>query len=196
MIFGWSLLTQLMFLVALPSSLLSMGAILQKTGGWAFLPNSDNSTVRTIILLPNGLFMLGFFTTHFLSFHFVQGFFLNSFFPLINDNPLRKTVNGMILLFKDLVARAFRSFWPVILVSALSRLKSYKIAFQKTGVLAMFHPYVNVIRMHLMIFIIAFLWSARLSSAVLYLALFLYFFPIGSFLDLGSSYRKGACDSR
>lgn len=171
----WGKAGLLLGLAAIISSFLAIGSILRKAKGWKFLPSSDNLIVRIIMLLPVAIFLLGFFTIHFLGFHWAHGVMLNSIFPFI---PFGKNSK----VFEELVIPAFHNYWPLILISALSRLESYKTAFRKSGVNAMFYPYLNVIRMHVMIFVIGFMGMIGLSSYVLYLFLFFYFFPIGSFI--------------
>ena len=46
----------------------------------------------------------------------------------------------------------------------------------------MFYPYLNLIRMFVMAIVIGLMSWAGFSSYILYLVLFFYFFPIGSFI--------------
>lgn len=165
----------LMALVAVPSLLLGIGAILQEWKGWGFLPDASHLAVRIVMVVPVALFLLGFFSIHFLGFHVAHGAILNGLFPLLLHA-------GDIKSFQELVVQAFHNYWPFILVSGLSRPEFYKTAFQNSGAKAMFYPYIQVIRMHLMIFIIGFMGLAGLSSFMLYAVLFIYFFPLGSFV--------------
>lgn len=171
----WSKATLLMALVAVPSLLLGVSVILREWKGWIFLPDASHPAARIVMLLPVGLFLLGFFSIHFLGFHFAHGAILNGLFPLLPDG---RDVKG----FQELVVQAFHNYWSFILVSGLSRIESYKSAFQRSGAKAMFYPYIQVIRMHLMIFIIGFMGLAGLSSFALYAVLFVYFFPLGGFI--------------
>lgn len=175
MTFWWNKASLLMALVVIPSLLLGIGAILREKDGWGFLPDANQLAVRIIMLLPVSFFLVGFFSIHFLGFHAVHGTMLNGLFPLIPYDTKLKA-------FGDLVDKAFFNYWPFILVSALSRLHFYKTAWQRAGVNAMFYPYLNVIRMHLMIFVIGFMTWVGLSSSILYAVLFFYFFPIGDFI--------------
>jgi L-asparagine transporter-like permease len=182
-IFRFSIVTKMALPFVLLSLLLSIGAILKRTGKGEFFPDSDNTIVRIFILLPSVIFMLGFFSIHFLGFHFIHSIFLNGFFPLIKDSPFGKTPQDVFFLFKSLVIKATYSYWPFIVVSALSRLKTYLAAFNRRGADSMFYPYANVIRMHVMIFIFAFMWMAQLKSFILYIVLVFYFFPLGSLIE-------------
>ncbi len=173
-----------LFLLILLSTLLGIGALLRRKEEFKFLPNPRNPIVRTIILLPQALFFLGFFTIHFLGFHFIHGLFLNMFFPLISENPFGKTIGQTIGFFQQIIATALHEYWFFILVSAFSRIESYLQAFRKAGMQGMFEPYGNVVRMHLMIFIFAFMKMLRVEPCFMYLSLIFYFFPIGSLLGI------------
>ena len=70
------------------------------------------------------------------------------------------------------------AYWPVILSTALSQAGNIRAAAKRAGDDVMFMPYKNVIRMHLMIFVIAFMSIGGLHAYVLYAALFVYFFPL------------------
>lgn len=141
-------------------------------------PSGQKSKIAIFsLLLPGALFMVGFFTVHFLGFHFVHSLFLNLFFPLFPpDSGMRAP--GEFALFKNLVATTVRNYWIFILASAFSRLQAYNTAFQKTEMgPSVGFAYANVVRMHILIFIIAFMSAAGLQKLFLYPILFLYFFP-------------------
>lgn len=134
------------------------------------------------LLLPGALFMVGFFTVHFLGFHFVHSLFLSLFFPLFPRGS-EMGAPGDFALFKNLVVTTVRSYWIFILASAFSRLQAYKTAYQKTEMgPSVGFAYTIVVRMHILIFIIAFMSSAGLQKLFLYPILFLYFFPFDSLL--------------
>lgn len=146
-------------------------------------PSGQKSkTAIFFLLLPGALFMVGFFTVHFLGFHFVHSLFLSLFFPLFPSGS-EMGAPGEFSLFKNLVATTVRNYWIFILASAFSRLQAYKTAFQKTEMgPSVGFAYANVVRMHILIFIIAFMSSAGLQKLFLYPILFLYFFPFDSLL--------------
>jgi len=187
MITGFSYITGIAIIIALLSALFSIGSLMRKNGKWLFMPSADNIGIRIIIFLPFGLFMFCFFTIHFLGFHFVHSIFLNGFFPLINETPFGKTIEGTIFFFKDLIVTAASKYWMFICASGISRLDVYRKAFQKTGGNSMGYAYINVIRMHFLIFIIAFMSAAKLQSVFLYAILVLYFFPV---VSLGKLFFK------
>ena len=172
-------ITLLIILFCILSSLLAIGFILREGKWWAYL--LDNWFVRIIIILPISLFLFGFFSIHFLAFQYIQGSVWYSLFPLNPDDLSGKHINEIHFL-NDLLIPSFQSYWLFILASALSRLESYKTAFQRYGVNAMFYPYLNLIRMFVMAIVIGLMSWAGFSSYILYLVLFFYFFPIGSFI--------------
>lgn len=145
-------------------------------------PAEHNKIAIFFLLLPASLFMVGFFTVHFLGFHFVHSLFLNTFFPLMPEGSGPGSP-GEFSLFKSLVTITITRYWVFILASAFSRLQAYRTAFQKTEMgPSVGFAYINVARMHVLIFIIAFLSSAGLQKLFLYPILFLYFFPFDSLL--------------
>ena len=124
--------------------------------------------------VPGALFMLLFFSVHFLFFHFVHSIFLNLFFPLVREDVFNSIGPNY---FINLMTTCIRRFWPFIMMSAISQLGSYLRAFQKIDSSLLSMPYKNVVRMHLSIFVFAFLHMSGVSEVVLYFVLVLYFFP-------------------
>ncbi len=151
---------------------------------------------RLFTYLPMVVFILGFFSVHFGFFHFIHSIFLNGFFPIIEVNPFGKTPNEMVVFFSDLIGRALSEYWPFIVFSAFSRINDYGKALQKPGGPNMGLPYVNVVRMHLMIFVFAALYALRLGSYAVYPVLFFYFFPFGSIVRVFFPKKKGDGSSR
>jgi hypothetical protein len=119
-----------------------------------------------------GLFLMAFFTFHFGMFHFVHGAFLIEFFPL---NPEKS--GGMPSLL-TLARPALAAYWPFVLMTLVSRARDLPWrqlpGDQGKG---LFQPYLNVIRMHLLIFVFAGLQLAHLSNLALFPILLFYFFP-------------------
>ncbi|MCR4397063.1 MAG: hypothetical protein NUW07_10090 [Candidatus Saccharicenans sp.] len=152
----------------------------------ASTPVQSSKIAIFFLLLPAGLFMVGFFTVHFLGFHFVHSLFLSTFFPLLPQGSAGS--HSEFLFFRNLVATSIKSYWVFILASAFSRLQAYRTAFQKTEMgPSVGFAYINVARMHVLIFIIAFLSSAGLQRLFLYPILFLYFFPFDTLLFRGKN---------
>lgn len=128
-----------------------------------------------LLRLIGALFMMGFFSFHFLFFHFVHSIFLNQFFPLARSDVF----DGMGLrYFSNIIAICIRRYWPFILTSAISQSGKYIRAFQQVGSSLLSMPYKNVVRMHLSIFVFAFLHIAGAPSVALYFVLIVYFFPL------------------
>lgn len=134
-----------------------------------------------VINLPATVFMLVFFTVHFGGFHFVHSIFLNGFFPLTGETPFGKSIEGTFSLFFTFIEVSFLSYWPFIATSAVSKTGEIIDAFSAKKGDMFLGPYKNVIKMHMMIFIIAFMGGAGLHSYILYAALILYFFPFSRF---------------
>jgi Family of unknown function (DUF6498) len=125
--------------------------------------------------LIGALFMLAFFSFHFLFFHFVHSIFLNQFFPLVRSDVF----DGMGLgYFVNLISTCIRRFWPFVLTSAISQSGKYIRAFQQFDTSLLSMPYKNVVRMHLSIFVFAFLQITGVPSIALYFVMFVYFFPL------------------
>lgn len=146
------------------------------TFGYATLVTTIvSSVVRSpaearIVTALGGLFMLAFFSVHFGMFHFVHGVFLNTFFPLVGDrgfpNPLQ------------IFSAALLAYWPLVLTTFISRFHELR---QCVGLMdnpsAMMKPYVNVIRMHILIFVFAGLHAANLGQLAIFPVLAFYFVP-------------------
>jgi hypothetical protein len=170
--------------VVLASSALAVGGVVRNRPGWEFLPDPERGPVRVLIALPGALFMLGFFTVHFGMFHFVHGLFLSGFFPLVGGAPVGRSGDQVFRTVAGCAREAIVRYWPFVAASALSRVPTYVAAFRTTDGSMMFTPYLNVIRMHVMIFAFAFLGAAGLQSYGLYPLLVVYFLPVGDLLAL------------
>ncbi|MSQ51610.1 MAG: hypothetical protein EXR28_06955 [Betaproteobacteria bacterium] len=143
-----------------------------------------------LFALANGVAALVFFTLHFGLFHFAQAAFLIDFFPLVEQ--------GQSGDFENL-AQALLRYWWFVPAAALAERRAFILppmppeppptsvkgtdievrkARQIYGAAQMWRPYINVVRMHLLIFFIAFaqivdFWGFTVY-AVVYAA---YFFP-------------------
>jgi hypothetical protein len=115
-----------------------------------------------------GLFTAAFFTVHFGGFHLVHGAFLNAFFPLApgGSDPFD---------YLALLPEAARIGWPLMLGSLVSARHDLRQAPDDSNFM---RPYLNVIRMHLLIFVFAGAAAVDLDQRWLYVVvLFFYFFP-------------------
>lgn len=135
--------------------------------------------------LLGGVFLLAFFTVHFGMFHFVHSMFLRGFFPL---------GDGTSEAFEPALgdyARVVQRYWPWLLAAAIAERGALRDAWHQARragpapdsgeITAGFNPmraYVNVVRLHLLIFFFAFAAIAGLESFVVYAVVYaVYFFP-------------------
>lgn len=123
--------------------------------------------------IATGVFLLGFFTVHFGMFHFVHSVFLNVFFPLVPEG------RGFPDFFA-MLSTALGSYWPLVLTTFISRFSDFPFQGMdlKSGDVIK-SPYVNVVRMHILIFVFAGLHVFNLSQFAIYPVLALYFVPWG-----------------
>ena len=177
---GFSKYTLIFFLLVVASVLFWLDDDVKYRLGLSFLPDKQSFISRMFINLPAVLFMLGFFSFHFIFFHFVHSIFLNGFFPILDEAPFGKNIEETLFYFFDLVKISADRFWMFIVLSAVSRLSLYLKAFNSGGTASMFLPYKNVVRMHITIFIVAFLSMANVQNYALYLIFIIYFLPLRS----------------
>jgi hypothetical protein len=183
MLFGLGRTALAFLALAVISTAVALGGVLRSKPGFEFLPDTGRGLARTIVMLPAAIFMLGFFTIHFGMFHFIHGLFLNGFFPLVAETPVGKSPGGVFGIVGACAREALARFWPFVAASALSRLPGYTAAWRTTDGSMMVRPYLNVIRMHAMIFVFALLSVAGLRSYALYPLLVVYFLPVGALLS-------------
>ncbi|RJP82599.1 MAG: hypothetical protein C4522_03005 [Desulfobacteraceae bacterium] len=145
-------------------------------------PDPENVLLNLIINFPAGIFILLFFTIHFGGFHFVHSIFLNGFFPLSGTQPFGMTPGQTFGLFGEFITTCIRDYWLFIGASAASSFESIIGAAGGGRKDFMLEPYKNVIKMHLMIFVMAFAGMGGLHDYILYAVLLLYFFPVGKII--------------
>jgi hypothetical protein len=138
-------------------------------------------------------FLIPFFTVHFGGFHIGHAAFLMDIFPVNApaDSGAYRFVSRQFaalgappraLPFVANLAYVFQSYWIVVAATFVSRFHDFrKIATGKSGFNFM-SPYVNVVRMHLLIFVFAGLNAAHLDRLALSPVLLFYFFPWGELL--------------
>jgi hypothetical protein len=181
-------------LIILPYLLLivfcRLSPILRKKPGWGFLPDMPPVIPDLLIALPIMLFMLAFFTVHFGGFHMVHGMFLNMYFPLLGKASVPESITGDISLFKVLIMTALSRYWIFVLASALNSWKSFVRAYHVNDGMMMMRPYLNVVRMHLMIFVFAIAGALKFQNTVMYIMLALYFFPVFSLIGIFRKDKK------
>ncbi len=155
--------------------------------------------------LATALFLLAFFSVHFCGFHAVHAAFLSSFFPppdvpapafgSVSFNPLRLLGNT----FYYLMPKYGAFLLPVIVaerrallgsLGALARARQSAASesdqaiaqlLQSSGASAhglLSRPYVNVVRMHVLIFFFAICHALKIDSFPVYVVVYaVYFFP-------------------
>ncbi len=167
-------------------------------------------TVAIAIGLAAGLFFFGFFSLHFCGFHAGHSVFLRQFFPVegMPDegfgfafmNPLMLWIGVFeylmlpygLFLIPAIIAERKHVFKP--LISAVNSVRGNnkenlaennnpgkKRSSEFLGD-AMKRPYVNVVRMHLLIFFFAFAHFLKIDSFFVFTVVyFVYFFPWSEF---------------
>lgn len=152
-----------------------------------------------------GLFFLSFFSFHFGGFHAGHSIFLQSFFPIegvpaagferafINPPLLwvmvfRHLINPYgLFLIPTIIVERHLIFQPVIRAvrslhdgsdhSEDGKTRLFILSKHPIGD-AMFRPYINVVRMHILIFFFAFSAIMQVETFVIYATVyFVYFFP-------------------
>ena len=77
-----------------------------------------------------------------------------------------------------LAGTALAAYWPFVLMTLISRARDFPLGHKAmAGSSVMFQPYLNVIRMHILIFVFAGLQFAHLAHFALFPILLFYFFP-------------------
>ena len=128
------------------------------------------------------LFLLVFFTVHFGFFHYGHSVFLNEFFPLVGPPGGDASAFRGPVWWADVVGTAVARYWPFLLATAASRRADFRRSVETVPDTreAIFRPYWNVLRMHVLIFVFAGLEAVGLTGWAVYPVLFFYFFPLGA----------------
>jgi hypothetical protein len=173
------------------------------------LPAKDRPAV--ILLGTFGsLFLLGFFSLHFCGFHAGHAVFLSHFFPLqgLPKNVFSNAFMNPFLLWKTVLLHLI-PVYGLFLIPAVVAERKYVFAALTKAVKAVHdgsykdkveglmqsakgqkrpshdpfsRPYINVIRMHLLIFFFAFCFMLKVDSVIVYAVVyFVYFFPWSAF---------------
>ncbi len=153
----------------------------------------EGATGRGVAAIVRGFALTAFFTVHFGIFHAGHAAFLSQFFPLFQQHKQTGLIDFTLLAE---VVRRYGWFVPVALLAerqafrlpvpppeppAMS-VKAADIAARKArqaiGSVTMFQPYLNVVRLHLLIFFFAAVHFAGLESFAIYAVVYaVYFFP-------------------
>lgn len=171
--------------------------------------------------LATGLFILGFFSLHFGAFHAGHSVFLQEFFPidgLPDDGFGDAFMNPPLLwigVFQHLIAPYGLFLIPAIVAERQHVFKPLIRAVKavRTGAVpdiplkagaeeqkarksdpvgeAMARPYVNVVRMHLLIFFFGISHALKLDSFLVYATVYaVYFFPWSEFRKVTASGKQ------
>ncbi len=160
--------------------------------------------IAVVVAVLGGLFLLGFFSLHFCGFHAGHSVFLRQFFPLeglprdgfgeafMNPPLLWKLVFIHLLkpyglfLIPAAIAERRHVFGPFVQAVRAARAGDIDGAFGKPPAgpkdnllgRAMGRPYLNVVRMHLLIFFFAFCHFLKIESFIVFAVVYtVYFFP-------------------
>ncbi len=146
-----------------------------------------------ISLLLGSLVLIAFFTVHFGGFHYGHSIFLNALFPLTGEGISAAGFPGA-----ELYQEVVRRYWVFLPVAFAAERKGFarKGAIQSTRSSSakelpahatspvtgdgreLAAPYINVVRMHLLIFFFAAAHFANIDSFLVYATVYaVYFFP-------------------
>ena len=166
------------------------------------------------------LFMLGFFSIHFCSFHAGHAVFLSMFFPLSGFSSSAfgdAFMNPLALwdiVFKTVAIKYGAFLVPVLLAerkhvfTGLATLRDFLsrassevpgaqplLTDQEVGAKDLFaRPYLNVVRMHLLIFFFAGCHALKIESFFVYAVVYaVYFFPWSLVLAIRKSDQPKPC---
>ena len=129
------------------------------------------------LLIIGILFQLVFFTVHFGLFHFVYSIFLSEFFPIMGRSFER------FLDFPFFISASFKAYWPVILFTLFASIRKFQRILSQNEVDFTKRAYVNVIKIHLSIFLFAGLSATGVNEWILPLIFVIYFFPFSAVFE-------------
>lgn len=133
-----------------------------------------------------GLFLLAFFTVHFGMFHFVHSMFVNQFFPLNGGGGAHGAPDyvevfmryGIWLPVAFFAERAAFTKPPARVASASVKASDIATRKAREGGGMMMRPYINVVRLHLLIFFFVFAHAMKWENVAIYAVVYaVYFFP-------------------
>lgn len=142
--------------------------------------NSGRPVIKALAYAPAALFMFFFFLGHFGGFHAGHALFLGLLVPLEPDIPgtldsLADARELFISFFRVMISQ----YWPYLLSVIVMNFNAYKTAvMSKDSGNNMILPYKNVVRIHILIFILAPLSMLGAGKIVLLTVLFFFYFPV------------------
>ena len=142
--------------------------------------NPDLPVIRVLLFVPTAMFMFFFVLGHFGGCHAGHAFFLNFLVPLELEVPGdMNSLAGVREAFFSFFRVLFLNYWPYVLSVAVVSFNAYKRALDNSqNSNYMILPYKNVIRIHILIFVLAPLAMAGLGKAVMIIVLFFFYFPV------------------
>lgn len=138
---------------------------------------SIHSGIKNGLLIIGILFQLIFFTVHFGLFHFVYSIFLSEFFPIM-DRSFERFPD-----FLFFVSTSLKAYWPVILFTLFASIRKFQRILTQNEVDFTKRAYVNVIKIHLSIFLFAGLSATGINEWMFLLIFFIYFFPFSAVFE-------------
>lgn len=147
-------------------------------------PSSISSSLSIAVLFFGAIFQIIFFSIHFGLFHFVHSIFLNEFFPII-DRSFEKPTD-----FLSFIVISTRLYWPVILFTFFATLRRFQRIFLLAEKDFMKRPYINVIKIHISIFLFAGISAIGFQDWILLLIFVVYFFPLSATIEYLKNSRK------
>jgi len=140
--------------------------------------------INIVLLLFGILFQILFFSLHFGLFHFVHSIFLNDFFPII-DRSFEQPID-----FIRFITISISLYWPVILFTLFATLRRFQRIFLLAEKDFIKRPYINVIKIHISIFLFAGISAIGFPDWILLLIFVIYFFPFSATIEYIKSHRK------
>jgi hypothetical protein len=128
-----------------------------------------------LIVFGLAIFMLGFFFVHFLGFHLGHSVFLKSAFPLEGFVAKSKGLVDPGYLF-SILAHLLPMYWPFVLVSLFNKKDVFNKSVNKFDLREIsIGPYQNVIKIHLLIFVIVGLNSLKIDKLIIHAIVLIVF---------------------
>lgn len=175
----------IVWMIGQPAFMLSV--LTWRARNLALNPPGTLPTFMVLLVLGAG-FMLAFFTAHFGGFHFIHSGFLLHFFPIEVPGVPNPSSGGNAVYLEVLrrywifLPSAFLSHRAVFMAAPLTLDgEKWVKALARNGDKMkgfFFAPYMNVMRLHVLIFFFGFAHAAGLDNFAVYTVIYMvYFFP-------------------
>ena len=189
---GWKT-TDLVWSLWLSSLAVGYVTILLGAFAPAVLQFREGTAWRAAAAALGALMLVAFFTVHFGLFHAAHAAFLSQYFPLLPEHKQQGFVDLTLLAE---VVRRYGWFLPIVFLAERQGLRVPSVppepprrsvrapdvaarkVRQAIGSTLMFRPYLNVVRLHVLIFFFAALRASALDGFAVYSVVYAaYFFP-------------------